>query len=73
MSADGVAAERAIAIVELNDPDQPGAVKCGMLVLAAIGACYSPVWVWTCGPGAFLAACECLPLVVPDDWPYEEC
>jgi hypothetical protein len=57
--------------VELMPQDGWG--KCAALTLLAIGACYSVTWVWTCGPGAFIAACECLPLIVPDNIPRDEC
>ncbi|MFO7561663.1 MAG: hypothetical protein R6X02_03380 [Enhygromyxa sp.] len=48
----GVVAERATVIAEIGDGGQPGAVKCGMLVLAAIGACVVEpgvgldLWAW---------------------------
>ena len=46
---------------------------CAAKVLVAVGACMGPHYVWTCGPGAFIAACECIPLMVPKDWEYQEC
>lgn len=68
---------RADAIAkELRFPEAGPLEGWGMCVaktLVAVGACNSVTWPLTCGPGAFVAACECIPLIVPKDWPRDEC
>lgn len=73
-----IIAERAQLIVDLLDEPGSGPVEgwaaCAGRTALAVGACTAASWsVILCGASSFLAACECIPLVVPDDIPYEEC
>lgn len=74
---DGVAEHRANAMFDAIQTPGSGPLEgwgmCAAKTLVAVGACNSATWLITCGPGAFLAACECIPLVVPEDWPRDEC
>lgn len=54
-------------------PPQEGWGLCAAKTVLAGVACTGPQYLWACAPASFIAACECIPLIIPDDWKYEEC